>query len=104
MAGAITDADTGRGVTGATVFVLKRGVTAASASADGKISDDEIQVSAITDARGVFQSRNPLPVGTDYTVIIVARGYRPVVVDGGLKIPSNASNPHPVQIQMRRSF
>ncbi len=104
VAGAITDADTGRGVTGATVFVLKRGVTAASASADGKISDDEIQVSAITDARGVFQSRNPLPVGTDYTVIIVARGYRPVVVDGGLKIPSNASNPHPVQIQMRRSF
>jgi Zn-dependent metalloprotease len=104
VAGGIVDADTGRGVAGATIFILKPGVTAAQAGADNRISDDEVQTTATSDARGAFQTKAPLPAGTSYSVIIVARGYRPVVAEGGLQVPRGASNPHTTQVQMRRSF
>jgi hypothetical protein len=35
-------------------------------------------------------------------VIVVARGYRPILADGEVDIPANASNPFPVDATLRR--
>jgi hypothetical protein len=36
-------------------------------------------------------------------VIVFARGYRPILADGQMVIPANASNPHRVDAEIRRT-
>ncbi len=103
LTGVIEDADTGRGVQGAQLFIMRQGLSASQAAADDQVTRSEIIASALSDANGVYQTDVALPVGNTYSVIIIARGYRPIVADDGIEIPQNAANPFQVDATLRRS-
>jgi Zn-dependent metalloprotease len=103
LSGNVTDADTGRGIYGAQVFVLREGLSATQAAADDNVTQSEVAAVGTADQNGFFQTDKPVKRGVAYSVIIIARGYRPIVADGGLDIPGSASNPFPVDASMRRS-
>jgi hypothetical protein len=44
-----------------------------------------------------------IPRGRTYSVIIIARGYRPIVADDGIDVPASAANPYQVDATMRKS-
>lgn len=103
LTGNVVDADTRRGVQGAQVFIMKPGISATQAAADDQVTRSEIIASALSDANGLYQTDVALPVGRAYSVIIIARGYRPIVADDGINIPQNATNPFTVDATLRRS-
>lgn len=102
LQGTITSADTGRGIEGAQVFVMRQGISATDAAADDQLTDNEVLTSGVTDGNGVYQSDAAVPRGQTYGVIIIARGYRPIISDSELAIPNDADNPFPVDATMRR--
>lgn len=102
VGGKITNADTGRGVAGAQVYILKPGVTGSQAADDGALSAAEVLTSGVTDSAGVYQTRAAVPRGQTYSVIIIASGYRPVISDNGLNIGADARNPVQVNAKLRR--
>jgi Zn-dependent metalloprotease len=103
IAGTITDADTGRGVDGAQVFVMKPGVSASDAVADDRITSDEVLTAGTSDGKGYYQSEAAIPLGQTYSVVVIARGYRPIIADDEVPIPADADNPFPVDATLRRS-
>ncbi|MCC7161421.1 MAG: M4 family metallopeptidase [Anaerolineae bacterium] len=103
LTGQIVDADTRRGVSGAQVFVMKPGLSATQAAADDQVTRSEIIASAVSDDSGIYQTDVALPVGQTYSVIIIARNYRPIVADNGIEVPQNAQNPFTVDATVRRS-
>lgn len=103
IAGTIDDADTGRGVEGAQVFVLKPGTSATQAVADDTITRNEVLATGTTDAKGYYQSDVAIPIGQTYSVVIIGRGYRPIVANDGVEVPAGASSPFAVDATLRRS-
>lgn len=101
--GIIDDADTGRGIEGAQIFILKPGVSADQAAADDTLTDDEVLTEAVADSDGVYQTNDAIARGRSYSVIVVAQGYRPILANGGMNIPANAANPYKVDATMRRN-
>jgi hypothetical protein len=99
--GRIVGADTGRGVPGAQMFVLQPTISASQAAADDTITASEVLTLGIADADGVYRTEEPIPRGQTYSVIIIARGFRPVVADAGMAVPPGASNPFPVNATLR---
>ena len=69
LQGRIVDADSGRGIAGASVVILRPGTSAARANALAE---------AETDANGAFRTKPPVAKGATYPVVIEARGYRTV--------------------------
>lgn len=102
--GQVVDADTGRGISGVQVFFIKPGMSAIQAAADDRVTASEVDTYAISDDKGTFQSQAAVRKGQTYGVIIIARGYRPVVADVGTVVPANATNPHVVKATLRRAW
>jgi len=100
--GQVVDANTGRGVAGAQVFVLRQGVNASQAAADDNLSAEEVLTFGTTDSSGVYQTQQAVPRNQTYSFIIVANGYRPILADGEVVIPADATNPYRVDAQLRR--
>ncbi|HWQ12708.1 MAG TPA: M4 family metallopeptidase [Roseiflexaceae bacterium] len=100
--GTVGDANTRRGISGAQVFIIRPGLSASDAAADGTITDREVVTFATTDRRGQYQTEQAIPRGQTYSVIVVANGYRPIVADDGLEVPPAAENPFVVDATMRR--
>ena len=74
----------------------------------GKLADDtitraEVIATGTTDAKGYYQSDTAIPVGQTYSVVIIGRGFRPIVADDGVEIPTDAENPFAVDATLRRS-
>jgi Zn-dependent metalloprotease len=102
LRGRITDADTGRGVDGAQVFIMRPGVSATQASADDTLTRDEVLTIGTADASGAIETEEAVPRGATYSVIVYAGGYRPIIADDGLRIPADAKNPYPISAKLRR--
>jgi Zn-dependent metalloprotease len=100
--GQITDANTGRGINGAQVFVLRPGITARQAAADDNLAANEVLTVGTTDREGVFRTQAAVNRNQTYSVIIIARGYRPILSDGEVAIPANATNPYRINAELRR--
>jgi hypothetical protein len=103
IAGTIDNADTGRGIQGAQVFLLKPGVSATQAVVDDRITRDEVIATGTSDANGYYRSDIAVPINQTYSVVIIARGFRPIVANDGVPIPANATSPFPVDATLRRS-
>jgi Zn-dependent metalloprotease len=101
--GKIIDADTGRGVSGAQVFVLKPGLTTDAAAADDTVTPNEVLTSGVADQSGFYRTEASVPRGQAYSVIVIARGYRPILSDGEVDVTNDAENPFPVDATLRRS-
>ena len=85
------------------MFILKSGISTAQAAADDTLTDDEVLTEGVTDANGVYQTKDAIQRGKSYSVIVVAQGYRPILADAGVNVPSNASNPFTVDATLRRN-
>ena len=94
--GHVLDADTGRGIPGASYVVLNPGITVDGW--DG--SDAQIYTWAEADAKGYFELPRPLGRNERYSIIVWAEGYRPA---GGDNIPvSDEPSPLEVEITLQR--
>ena len=102
LQGTIADASTGRGISGAQIFVMKPGLSASDAAADDNITSDEVLTLGTTDNSGLYQSEEPVQRGQTYSVIVIASGYRPILADDGVEVPNDAENPFPVDATLRR--
>jgi Trypsin-like peptidase domain/Carboxypeptidase regulatory-like domain len=69
LQGRIVDADSGAGIAGASVLVLRPGATT---------TQSNVVADAQTDGNGAFRTAPPVPRGATYPVVIQARGYRTV--------------------------
>ncbi len=103
LEGTVANSDTGRGLEGAQVFILKEGLSATDAAADDTVTRDEVAASGVSDASGFYRTDVALPRGKTYSVIVIARGYRSIVADDGLDVPADATNPYQVDVTMRKS-
>lgn len=90
VTGRVVAAGSMRAVRGAAVLALPAGVTARQLDADG--AGDQVLSWGAADATGVFTLEPPLPRDGRYTVAVVAPGYLPVLEDGALVIPAEASH------------
>ncbi len=103
VTGIVKDAATGRGIEGAEFIILKEGLSATDAAADDTISDDEVLTFGTSDSSGLYQTNDAVPSGKTYSVVVIAQGFRPILADDGLKIPSNVTNPFKINATMRAS-
>ena len=97
--GAITDADTGRGIAGALFVVLQPGVTIAEWSKD--YSQDKIYAIGTADGSGNYQLDKSLPRGQSYSMAILAKNYRPVT-DDGIEVTADMESPREINISLRK--
>jgi Zn-dependent metalloprotease len=100
--GTIKNADTGRGIEGAKLFILRQGLSADDAADDDSVTRDEIIASGISDASGFYRTDVAIPRGT-YSVIVIASGYRPILANDGIKISADAKGSWVVNASMRPS-
>jgi Zn-dependent metalloprotease len=100
--GTITNVDTGRGIAGAQVFILKPGLSASDAAADDTLTRNEVLTSGVTDGNGFYQTDAAVPINQTYSVIVFASGYRPVIADDGMEVPADATSPFVVDATLRR--
>jgi S1-C subfamily serine protease len=84
LSGYLVDADTGKGIVGGYVLVLKPGISVRQVQQD-KLSE---QVAAIgqTDKTGYFRTAPPLARGYTYSAIAIAEGYKTIAEDDALTI------------------
>jgi serine protease Do len=100
--GTILDADTGRPISGAGFFVMISGVSAADFYNDP--TEDKVYSWGKADSKGLFQLDNPLLPGEIYSVVVGAKGYRPLGADN-FQIPTGAKSPYelqPISLQQGR--
>ncbi|MGC8874732.1 MAG: carboxypeptidase-like regulatory domain-containing protein, partial [Chloroflexia bacterium] len=94
--GRITDADTGRGIQGAAFIVLMPGITV---DAFGW-TDEEVYTWAESDRNGAYELPKPLVRGETYSIIVAAKGYRPIAEDG-VRISTDArAVPSPFELNV----
>jgi bacillolysin/thermolysin len=98
--GTITDSRTGKAIEGAEFYVLS--VTVAQASADGRLSDNEVLASGISDRKGQYQLDAKLPRGQTYNVVVIANGYKTIAVDGALEITAQDADPVVQDVVMQK--
>ncbi|HTP09328.1 MAG TPA: M4 family metallopeptidase [Anaerolineae bacterium] len=103
LQGNVTNSDTKRGIEGAQVFILKEGLSATDAAADDTVTRNEVIATGVSDASGLYQTDVAIPRGKTYSVIVIAKGYRPIIADDGIDIPADATNPYQVDATMRKS-
>jgi hypothetical protein len=103
LQGYVTNSDTGRGIEGVQVFIIKEGLSATQAAADDTVTRNEVIATGLSDASGLYRTDAAIPRGRTYSVIIIARGYRPIVADDGIEVPSGATNPYQVDATLRKS-
>ncbi len=100
ISGQIVDATTQRGIPEALVIALRSDVKVASFLREQR--RDMAFTSARTDRSGRFTFAKQLPKGQAYGLIVVARGYRDLAIEGALRVSGQAPeraqlNPIPMQ-------
>ncbi len=102
LSGQIIDASTRRGISGAQIFIIRPELRASDVANDDTITADEVLTLGTTDRNGLYQTEAPVQRGQNYSVIVLAGGYRPIIADGEAIIPADAANPFRVDAQLRR--
>lgn len=88
VSGRVVDRVSGRGIPDALVIALRPGVSARAFVA--RQDRAMIFTSAMTDARGTFTFPQQLPKGQAYGLVVVARGYQDIAIEGALRVGAGA--------------
>ena len=88
VSGQVVDQSTGRGISGALVIALRPGVKVQTFVQQQ--SSDMAYTSARTDSSGRFAFPQQLPKGQAYGLVVVARGYQDLAIEGALRIGASA--------------
>jgi hypothetical protein len=94
--GYITDADTGKGIPGAALIVLKPGTDIGAWLKNHNGGD--VYTLAQTDKKGFYQLPARLKPGVIYPAVAGAEGYSPA--SGNIKIPPRAPDPYRLDIKL----
>lgn len=81
VVGTIKDAKTKKAIKGAVILFLNPGVTV-KAFVNGGQKDKDVYTGGKTDSKGQFEVESPLEREVEYSVIVVAKGYKPIAQDG----------------------
>jgi hypothetical protein len=95
--GTVRDGNTRNPIKGAFVAVLKPGILVKTFLDAGKETD--ILASGTTDSLGQFSLNRPLARDTTYSLLVVARGYRPITRDD-LRLSANDSDSQRMDVLM----
>jgi hypothetical protein len=95
--GTIKDAKTKKGIKGAVFLVLVPDVTVED-FIDGGQQDEDVYTAGKTDGKGYFELENPLEREVPYSVIVVAKGYKPIAQDG---LSVAADDPDPLELDIK---
>ena len=87
LSGSIVDSRTGRGIGEALVIALKPGISARAFVQQQ--SQDMAFTSARTNRSGKFTFKKELPRGQAYGLVVIARGYQDMAIEGGLRLAAN---------------
>ena len=88
VSGQVIDSSTNRPITGGLVIALKPHVRMRNFLS--RRSESDVQTSAETDHNGNFTFPEQLPKGQAYGLVVAARGYFPLTVEGALRIGAGA--------------
>ncbi|HUW10682.1 MAG TPA: trypsin-like peptidase domain-containing protein [Anaerolineae bacterium] len=88
VSGQVVAQASGRGISSALVIALNPGVSVRDFLQ--KQSKDLAYTSARTDSQGKFTFGKQLPKGQAYGLVVVAKGYRDLVIEGALRISDTA--------------
>lgn len=101
ISGQVVDNRTGRGISNALVIVLHPRASLRKFLENR--SENDVQTSTETDASGNFTLPEQLPKGKSYSLIVAARGYEPITVEGALRVGPTAPEHADIgQIEMQR--
>jgi hypothetical protein len=101
ITGKIVDASTGRGIANALVIALKPNV--AMRKFLSSRSERDVQSSTESRDDGSFKLPDQLPKGNAYSMVIAARGYRPLTVEHALRVSAGAPEHADIgEIQLER--
>ena len=79
--GTIKDAKTKKAIKGALILFLNPGTTVED-FVDGGQKEEDVLTGGKTDSKGQFEVESPLEREVEYSVIVVAKGYKPIAQDG----------------------
>ena len=88
VSGRLVDSRTGRPIDGGLVIVLKPRVNLRSFLQSRR--EEDVQSSTETGRDGTFTLPEQLPKGQAYSLVVAARGFRPLTVEGALRIGPGA--------------
>jgi hypothetical protein len=97
--GTVKDARTKKPIKGAVVLVLNSG-TSVQQFIDGGQPDAEVFTVGRTDSQGEFTLDQPLERNTEYSLVITAKGYKPIGQDGFV---IDDKLPEPVELNVKLS-
>lgn len=101
ISGQVVDNRTGRGISGALVIVLHP--RASLRHFLQTRSEDDVRTSTETDSKGGFTLPEQLPKGESYSLVVAARGYEPITVEGALRVGPTAPEHADIgKIEMQR--
>lgn len=81
VSGVVSDKKSKKPIKGATIVVLKPGVTVQK-FIDGGQKDKDVFTAGQTDSKGQFVLEDQLTRNTEYSIIVVAKGYKATAADG----------------------
>lgn len=81
VGGTVVDKRTKKPLKGAMFVVLNPGVTVQQ-FADDDFAEEDVFTSATTDAKGQFVLDTPLERNVEYSILVAAKGYKPLAQDG----------------------
>ena len=97
--GTIKDAKTKKPIKGALILFLNPGTTVED-FVDGGQKEEDVYTAGKTDSKGQFELESPLEREVEYSVIVVAKGYKPIAQDG---LSVDADEPDPLELNITLS-
>jgi hypothetical protein len=95
--GVVTDKKSRKPIKGAVILILQPGVTVEDWVADDQ-PDEDVYTGGKTDSKGRFTLENPLEREVEYSIIVVAKSYKPLANDGFM---IDAEEEDPVQLTIK---
>jgi hypothetical protein len=89
ISGQVVDATTGNPIIGALVLLIKPGVRLATLTKE--TLKQQVSAVAVSASTGYYRTRQPLPRGATYGIVIAAKGYRTVAVDDAVTLKPAAA-------------
>ena len=88
VSGQVVDSKTNRGIPNVLVLALQPNVRVQDFLKQQ--NKQQVLASANTDGTGAFTFDRQLPKGQAYGLLVIARGYRDLAIDGALRVTANA--------------
>jgi hypothetical protein len=94
--GTVKDKKTKKPVKGAVILILKPGIKVQKFLKGGQ-KDADVFTVAKTDSKGQFVLEDPLERETEYSIVVSAKGYKPIGLDG---LTIDDEQPDPLQLNI----